>query len=150
MSVTVIDARPPAALLAVLNPVMRMVLRTRLGALVPPVALLEFRGRRTGRLYRVPVGWHLLDDHPVVLTPAPWSRNFVGGAAVTVHHAGRAWHATGRVADTPDMASAGAAALRSLLASGTPARMVGLRMRGDGSPTTAELMAAGRVLITLE
>ena len=42
------DARPPLALVRVINPTMRVVLRTPLGRLVRPVALLDFTGRRSG------------------------------------------------------------------------------------------------------
>jgi len=68
MSAVVRDVRPPLAVIRLLNPIMRFVLRTPLGRVVRPFALLEFSGRRSGRRYRVPVGWHEFNGEPVVLT----------------------------------------------------------------------------------
>ena len=115
MTATVRDARPPAILVRVLNPVMRVVLRSPLGRFVQPLALLEFSGRRTGRRYLVPVGWHEANARPVVFTPAPWRANFREPADVTVHHGGRARSTTADVAE----------ALRSVVAETSP-RAVGL------------------------
>ncbi len=64
------DARPPLILVRVMNPIMRVVLRTVLGRLVRPFALLEFTGRRSGRRFLVPVGWHEIDSGHFAFTPA--------------------------------------------------------------------------------
>ena len=50
---------------------------------------MSFTGRRTGRLYTVPVGYHELDGHGVVMTASPWRANLRGGADVEVVHNGR-------------------------------------------------------------
>lgn len=121
----VTDARPPRALLALLNPVLRLLLRTSAGRIVTPVALLEFRGRRSGRRYRVPVGWHAVGDEPVVFTPARWRVNFRDGCETRVTHRGRGSSAIGTLVTDPD---AVAAALREVLAAGVPPRMLGFRM----------------------
>jgi hypothetical protein len=54
----VADARPPLALIKIMNPVLRRLLPTPFGRVVRPFALLEFAGRRNGRRYKVPVGWY--------------------------------------------------------------------------------------------
>ena len=97
MTAVVRDAHPPAVLVRVLNPIMRTLLRTPLGRLVRPFALIEFAGRRSGRRYRVPVGWHHADGVTVVFTPAPWRVNFSAGAPATVHYRGRTRPMTGMV-----------------------------------------------------
>jgi hypothetical protein len=64
---------PPRWLQALLNPVLRKVLRTRVGGRIP-AALLCFDGRRSGRRFEVPVGVHDAPDGPVVLTPSAGGR----------------------------------------------------------------------------
>jgi len=117
------DARPPRLLVSPLNVVNRWFLSSRLGRAAPGLALLEFRGRRSGRPYRVPVGWHLVQGEGVVVTPAPWRANFASGLPVTVHQRGRSRRCTGAL-DTDRHAVA--AALNELLASGTSGRLLGL------------------------
>src|SRR4051794_21368801 len=43
------DAKPPLALVRMMNPVLRLLLRTPLARALRPFALLEFTGRRSGR-----------------------------------------------------------------------------------------------------
>ena len=95
------DARPPLALVRVMNPVMRAILPTPLGRLVRPFALLEFEGHRSGRHFRIPVGWHRTHSGEVVITPASWRANFRGGIPVTVHHRGQRRHLIGTLDDDP-------------------------------------------------
>jgi hypothetical protein len=106
MTAVVRDARPPTAMVAAINPILRALLRTPFARLAKHLALLEFSGRRSGRRYRVPVGWHQADGVPVVFTPAPWRANFQGGAPTTVHHRGRSQHMTRRSSRTPQKSHA--------------------------------------------
>lgn len=144
MMAVVRDVHPPTAVIKVLNPIMRTVLGTPLGRLVRPFALLEFTGRQSGRQYRVPAGWHVVDGGPVVFSPAPWRANFAGGAPVTVRHRGRAQQMTGTlVIDRAEVA----AALTSLLASGTPPRAVGLDIPPGHTVDASDVLAVDRALI---
>ena len=136
MNAPVVPALPPDTVLRVLNPVMRRVLRTPLGRLAGSFALLDFTGRRSGRSYRVPVGWYEVDGRPFVLTPAPWRVNFAGGAEVVVHHRGRAQRMTGTLDSDADEV---ARLVRALLASGIRDRMVGMEIT-DGHEVTADDM----------
>ncbi|MEO8696396.1 MAG: grhN [Acidimicrobiales bacterium] len=144
MTTTVRDARPPATLVHVLNPIMRIVLRTRLGRLVRPFALLEFDGRRSGRRYRVPVGWHESNGGALVVTPAPWRINFSGGARATVYFRGKAQQMTGTLVTDH---SAVAGALQSLFASGTKPREIGLDMPEGHRVTASDVGSVGRAAI---
>ena len=83
-----LGSKPPPVALKVMNAVMRPVLRSRLARRMNGVMLLEFRGRRTGREYRVPANFHLVDDVPMAFTDAPWRLNFAEGADVTVRYRG--------------------------------------------------------------
>lgn len=138
------DARPPLLLVRILNPVMRIVLRTPFGRLVRPFALLEFDGRRSGRRYAVPVGWHDFDGGPVVCTPAPWRVNFRDGIPVTVRFRGHRRELTGTLDDDPDRV---AAALQSLADRRGSLRPVGIEVSPGHRITAADVLALDRALI---
>jgi hypothetical protein len=140
------DVHPPAAVLTVLNAIMRTVLRTPLGRLVRPFALLEFTGRRSGRRYRVPAGWHEVGDGAVVLSPAAWRANFTGGAATTVHRHGRAQEMTGRLVTDPATV---AATIQALLDGGAAPRSIGLAVPAGHRVTAADVVAVDRAMIEL-
>ena len=137
-------ALPPAPVLAVLNPLMRLVLRTPAGRAVPGLALLEFRGRRTGRRYRVPVGLHEVDGVSFVVTPARWRANFAGGAPAELRNRGRATPVVGTLVRDPD---AVAALIRRVIADGTDPRLIGLRMAADHVIVADDVAALDRCAI---
>ena len=137
------DARPPLLLVRLMNPVLRVVLRTPLGRLVRPFALLEFDGRRSGRRFRVPVGYHESANGRVVFTPAPWRVNFRGGTPVTVHFRGRREELTGRLDDDPERV---AAALQMLADRGALG-LVGVDVPAGHRIGAADVQALDRALI---
>jgi hypothetical protein len=138
------DARPPLALIRGINPVLRLVLPTPAGRLLRSVALLEFHGRRSGRRYRVPVGWHRIDGRPAVFTPAPWRENFRGGRAATIWHRGHRLDAIATLDDDPAHV---AAALQSLADVRGSVRAVGVRMPPGRPVTAADAESVDRALI---
>jgi hypothetical protein len=144
MTQTVRDARPPAAVLRVLNPVMRAVLRSPVGRAVTPLALLEFDGRRSHRRYRVVAGWHPTDDGPVVFTPAGWRTNLRDGVPVVVRQRGRR---RSMIADLVTDPAAVAVALNSVLGRGTSPRMVGLTIPVGHRLDVDDVMAVNRAMI---
>lgn len=144
MATMVRDARPPAALIRVLNPIMRFALRTQLGRLIGSFALLEFSGRRSGRLYSLPVGWHDADGVRIVLSPAPWRANFVFSAPVVVHHRGRVLHLSGTLVGDPAEV---ACYINSVLAGGTPARQIGLQVPPGHTISATDVTHVDRKLI---
>ena len=139
------DARPPLVLVRMMNPVLRQVLRTPLGRLVPPFALLEFTARRSGRRLLVPVGWQPISSGNVVFTPAPWRHNFAGGLPVTVHHRGRVQRVVGTLVDDP---VAVAAAMNEVLDRRGSLRSIGVDLAAGQRATPADARAVGRALIT--
>jgi hypothetical protein len=139
------DAKPPAALVAVMNPVLRTVLRTPLGRLVRPFALLEFEGRRSGRRYRVPVGWHDVDGAPAVFTPAPWRANFAGGGVpVVVRHRGRTLRLVASLDDDP---ASVAASMRAMAEHGTSLRRIGVVVEPGHTIEPADALAVDRAVL---
>jgi len=71
-------------MLKVLNPVMRTMLRSRLGRKMNSLMVLGFTGRKTGHRYDIPVMAHRTRGELFVLTGAPWRHNFDEGRDVEV------------------------------------------------------------------
>ena len=86
---------PPRGLFWLVNPIVKTLLRTPVGAgpMGDALALLTFTGRTTGKRYTTPVGYHRFEeegDRVVYLfTGAPWWKNLRGGAPVTLRIKGR-------------------------------------------------------------
>jgi hypothetical protein len=141
------DAHPPAAVIRVVNPIMRTLLRTPVARLLADVALIEFTGRRSGRRYRVPVGWHGLDGTTTVFTPARWRANFAGGVAADVRHRGRSRQMTGTLVTDP---TAVAHALQRVLDAGTPPRRIGLSIAPGHTLTEDDVTSTHRAMIRFQ
>ncbi|HEY0520258.1 MAG TPA: hypothetical protein VGC84_12265 [Ilumatobacteraceae bacterium] len=141
------DAAPPAAVLRVLNPILRLLLRLPTSRLIKPLALAEFTGRKTGERRRVVVGWHRIDDIAVVVTPAAWRANFIGGRSATVRRRGSAADYSGTLVTDPDVV---AATLNTLLANGTSPRSLALRMPAGHHITADDVAHTRRALIRFE
>ncbi len=138
------DARKPDAMLRLLNPVMRSVLGSPLGRVVKPFALLEFEGRRTGRHYRIPAGWHEGIDGRVVVTPAAWRANFVDGRDATVTFQGRTGHQRG----TLDCdAEAVAKEVNAMIDGGLKPSLLSLKVAPGYQVTAEDMRLAERCLI---
>ena len=141
------DARPPLILVRVMNPIMRVVLRTPLGRLVRPFALLEFTGRRSGRRFLVPVGWHEIDSRHVAITPAPWRVNFRDGIPVTVWFRAQRQDLIGVLDDDTGRV---AVALQSLADRRGSLRPVGVDIPPGHRVTAADVAAVDRAVIRFE
>ena len=140
-------APPPAALLRVLNPVFRRLLRSRLADRMPAaMAVLEFTGRRSARPFAVPVGVHDVPGGPVVFAEGRWAVNFEGGREVTLvrgrtrrHGRGTRVHDPGAVATALGVALARVGA-RNLAMKAAPGRRV----------THDDLLRLGRGMVRLD
>ena len=137
---------PPLAVLRMMNVVARPLLKSPLGKRVNGVMLLEFRGRRTGRVMSIPVNFHLVDGVPMAFTAAAWRHNFTAGVPVTVTHRGEAYATTGKLVQMS--APAMGAAVRKSLDTGGSAQRMGIRTARGHDPTAAELAALGPALGT--
>lgn len=75
-------AHPPAALLRLVNPILRSLLHTPLaGPLRTQLMVVSFTGRKTGRHFSIPLSAHVIDNDLYALTEAGWKHNFSDGAA---------------------------------------------------------------------
>ncbi len=76
---------PPRWLLKAINPIVRRrVARRRRGDLASKVMVLHVTGRKTGRVYRVPVGRQQVDGRVCTFTDGSWRHNLRGGARIDV------------------------------------------------------------------
>jgi hypothetical protein len=144
----VADRRPPEGLVRSVNPLLRGLLKSPLRRLVrPSLAVLEFKGRKTGRQYRIPVGWHLVDGSRVVFTPAGWRFNFRGGAPVSIVHRGGTVTGTGMLVDDPAVVADG---LQQALDGGSTPSLLGLHVEKGHRVTPEDAVVSGRSMIRLE
>ena len=134
---------PPMALMRLLNPVMRVLLPTRLGRRMRPLAILEVTGRRSGRLHRIPVGAHPVDDGVVIFTDRPWRENVRGGADVVLAVGGTRRPAVAELVDDPAIVGP---ALSAAVAVAGPRRL-GLALQPGAIATVADYGAVGKSMI---
>lgn len=147
MSQGVREARPPDWVLRLLNPILRRLLRSRAGHLLPALAVLDFRGRRTGRQYRVVTGWYRQGDQEFAVTPSPWRHNFDGGALLTVTNRGGTRTGRGRSELDPSVV---APVLRRLLKTGTSPRALAMSLPRGHDLTVADCIATRKALIRFD
>ncbi len=93
--------RPPLRLLRVANPVVRRILASPAhGLLSGSLLVLEYRGRRSGRTFRIPVMYARHGEEIVVIAVAPetkqWWRTFRTAAPARLSVAGRTLEVEGR------------------------------------------------------
>lgn len=83
-------SHPPPAVLRVVNPVLRVLLRTPLlGPAGKALMVVSFTGRKTGRHYSIPLSAYHIDNNLYAITGAPWKHNFRDGATAEVLHGGK-------------------------------------------------------------
>ncbi|MCU1451158.1 MAG: hypothetical protein JWP02_3328 [Acidimicrobiales bacterium] len=138
-------APPPARVIRLINPMMRIVIRSRLGRRMGPLAVIRFTGRRSGRRRDIPVGLHEIDGVPTVFTDRPWRLNLRGGADVTVVKGGRTWTGRAELVEDPDqVGQALATAVQQV-----GARNVGLAMTKGAQPTADDFANLGKSMILI-
>ena len=137
---------PPAAVLRVLNPMVRASLGTPFWRLFPSwMAVLEFSGRRSRRQLRVPVGLHDVHGTPTVFSERPWRLNFAGGTPVTVISRAERRHGHGELIHDRDKVGS---AFVAALAQKRPSSL-GIAVEKGHQPTAHELAALGGDMITI-
>ncbi len=144
-SAAVRDKPPPEWLIhGVANPLMRRLLPTPLGRWLPGMALLRFRGRRTGASYTVPTGVYDYHGTPVVFTDSAWAENFRNGAPLEMVRSGRTMAADGELVTDPGYIGP---AIRATIDSGTSLTMLGLAIDRGHRPVDEELAAVRAAVV---
>jgi hypothetical protein len=136
---------PPQRLIGLVNPVVRLALRSPLHPVLDRALLtLHVTGRVTGRHYDIPVGYVDVDGRLIVVTQHRWRVNLRGGCEVEVTHAGRR---APMHADLDEQAASVAATLHAVIDRIGPkaARsQLGLTIAGDETPSVGEVEEAVR------
>jgi hypothetical protein len=136
---------PPLAVIRLVNPIMRRVLRSRVGARMAPLAVLEFTGRRSGLRRSIPVGLHELDGGAAVFTDRPWRASFRGGADVELTRGGTTRRGTAELVDDPAVVGPALAAAVAHVG----ARKLGLAVTKGDRPTSVDFGAVGKSMIRI-
>jgi hypothetical protein len=145
------SGEPPAFAIRLLNPVMRVLLRSPLHRLASrQFMLLTVTGRRSGRTYTVPVGRHESDETLVVYAAGGWRKNLRGGAPVRVVLDGLERTGYAELEEDPDRVAQAYKTRLDELGVGE-ARTLGLKVNGGRSPTAEEIkpVAAERAIATI-
>jgi len=83
-------SHPPDAFLRVVNPIIKLLLRTPFaGAALHQFMVVNFTGRKSGRAYSIPLSAHLIDGNLYAMAAATWKNNFRDGAPAQVLHDGK-------------------------------------------------------------
>lgn len=136
------DRTPPRPVLRIVNPLLRALLRSPLHRLLSArLMLISVRGRKTGRVYTVPVGRHESGGMFLVSAKGSWRHNLRGGASVTLTVDGRERAAYAELEEDADEVAAVFNTLLSRYGRTGPA-MVGLRINVGRPPTTDEIKPA--------
>lgn len=126
----------------IVNPMTRRLVSR--GKAADQLVLLHYVGRRTGRRFDVPVGYHLVENVPTVFTNSPWRRNFADGQDIEVTFRGA--RRPGRVTLNEDVDGVTDVYVDLIQALGWKAaqRRLGLRANVDRAPTREEVAEAVR------
>lgn len=145
MTTAITHRIPPQRLINFFNPVVRAALESPLHAMVDgALVVLHVRGRRTGHVYDIPVGYLPLDGDILVVTQHAWRANLRGGADIDVTYHGL--HRTMHAELDEDPASV-ARTFQGIVERHGPkkaSRVLGLDFHLDGEPSLSELEAAVR------
>jgi hypothetical protein len=131
---------PPDALFRLLNQVVRPMIAR--GRFQDQLLLLHYVGRRSGRRFDVPAGYHLIDGVPSVLTSSGWRHNFAGGREIEVTLRGERRPAYAVLVDEPGEVTGVYRRLIDKWGRKQARRRLGLRFNVDRVPSAAELRSA--------
>jgi F420H(2)-dependent quinone reductase len=140
----------------VANPVMRPLLRSRAGhRLGQHLALIRYRGPRTGRVYEFPVQYARVGNHLWILPGSPehktWWHHMRDGAAVDLVLAGHAVHGKATAltgAEHPDEVAEGLVAY--VRAMPRAARSLGLSTGRTSRDADVRLISRSIVLVRVD
>jgi len=129
-------SHPPAAVLRVVNPIMKLLLHTPFaGAARNQLMVVDFKGRKSGRPYSLVLSAHLIDGILYAMTGAVWKNNFRDGATAQVLHGGKTTAMRGElITDTAHVADLFARCAESYGAKRAE-RVMGVGFRNHQMPT---------------
>ncbi len=138
-------SHPPEGLLRAVNPAVKFLLGTPLaGALRRQMMVLNFKGRKSGRQFSIPVSAHRLDNTLYALTSAGWTANFRDGANADVLWDGKTTTMRGELIRDPATVARVSHRAAESYGAKRAQRMMGLKFRDNRLPTLAEFTEAAQ------
>ena len=145
MTDTITHNVPPRRLINVVNPLVRLALRSPLHVVLDPALLtLHVTGRATGRRYDIPVGYVEMDGRLVVVTQHRWRVNLRDGRDVEVTHRGRRTSMHAELDEDPASVAHTLHDVIDRIGWKAVRAQLGLEVNGHRTPTVAELEEAVR------
>jgi hypothetical protein len=134
---------PPETLLRIANPILRFMLRTPLaGPLRGQLMVLNFKGRKSGRQFSIPVSAHRIDNALYAIASATWKHNFRDGAEADVLHEGKTTKMRGELISDPTLVAELCERCATSYGVKKAQTMMGLKFRDDRIPTVEEFAEA--------
>ena len=142
-SPAVFVSHPPEGVLRAVNPALKFLLRTPLaGPARKQLMVLNFKGRKSGNPYSIPVSAHHIDNTLYALAGAAWTKNFRNGANAEVLHDGKTTAMHGDLIDDPAIVAELSHRVAERYGVKQAQRMMGLGFRDDRIPTVEEFKEA--------
>ncbi|MGK2867102.1 MAG: hypothetical protein ACSLFA_10770 [Mycobacterium sp.] len=139
-------AHPPQLLLDIVNPALKLALKTPLGGFIGDFMLVAFTGRKSGKRYATPVSAHALDGALYVVLEAQWKYNFRDGADAQVSHRGKTSTMRGELITDPAAVADIADRIARSYNPKKAQRQMGLTFRDGSYPTVAQWEESARLL----
>jgi hypothetical protein len=134
---------PPDKLLQIANPMLRFLLGTPLaGPLGRQLMVMNFKGRKSGRQFSIPVSAHHIDGALYAMANAGWKHNFSGGADAEVLHEGKTTKMRGEVISDPAVVADLSHRCAQSYGVKKAQRMMGLKFRDNRIPSVDEFAEA--------
>lgn len=134
---------PPRWINRTFNPLIRR-LAVRVKGLQKFVIVLHFRGRKSGRRFDLPVGYHLHEGQILLLTNSPWRYNFAGGQGIEVTYHGQRRPARAFLIENVERVAEYYQRRAEELGIKAATRQLGMRINLDRLPTRREWVEALR------
>jgi hypothetical protein len=145
MTSTVKRSVPPPTLVKMGNPLVRLLLGSRLHRVLDDsVLVMHLAGRKTGRRYDIPVGYVDMEGKLTVVTVARWRVNLRGGADVEVTLRGRRRPMHALLEEDPASVAVSYQAMIDRIGWKKAQRQLGISLPGGQAPTVPELKDAAR------
>jgi hypothetical protein len=142
-SPAVFVSHPPEGVLRAVNPALKFLLRTPLaGPARKQLMVLNFKGRKSGNPYSIPVSAHHIDNTLYALGGAAWTKNFRNGANAEVLHDGKTTAMHGDLIEDPAIVAELSHRVAETYGVKQAQRMMGLGFRDDRIPTVEEFKEA--------
>jgi deazaflavin-dependent oxidoreductase (nitroreductase family) len=133
----------------ILNRVMKLVLRSPLhGPVSKNILLINFKGRKSGKIYTTPVSYYQNNGQVFIFTHANWWKNLRGGAPVTLRLRGKDVEGLAEaVADDKDAIAAELSA--HLRNSPFDAKFYDVAFDDDGNPKEDQVVKAVQSVVMI-